>query len=63
VKGNERATQAAIAIARAIGVFDQPANDTTQEKEDYLTDETLENLSVSALKELLEIEENKKRSN
>jgi hypothetical protein len=55
MKGNERATQAAIANAKALGVFDEPETDEGA-RADYLSDETIKQLSLEAVRELIEIE-------
>jgi hypothetical protein len=55
IKGNERAAQAAIANAKALGVFDETEMDQGP-RADYLSDETIQQLSYDALQELIEIE-------
>jgi hypothetical protein len=55
MKGNVRATQAAIANAKVLGVFDETETDESS-LTDCLSKETIRQLSYDALQELIEIE-------
>ena len=55
IKGNERAAQAAIAMAKELGVFDVPESSTASYS-DTLSAEEIRLLSDQALKELIAIE-------
>lgn len=55
IKGDERATQAAIAIAKELGAFDAIEADNDSDR-NFLSRETIRLLSDQALKELIAIE-------